>query len=78
MIIKIDFDYKKFGFSQIEKDIQRLEKIELFKNLNLDKINKFILNEDYNALFIELKEKINRDNIKWVEFSKSKMEVETW
>ena len=76
--MKIIIDFKK-GIGQVEKDIQRLEKMELFfQKPNNEIINNLIWENEYQQAFLLIKAKMIPNNIKWSELNNGKMELELW
>lgn len=76
--MKIIIDFKK-GIGQVEKDIQRMEKMELFfQKLNMEIVNNLIWDKEYQQAFLLIKAKMIPNNIKWSELNSGKMELELW
>lgn len=76
--MKIIIDFKK-GIGQVEKDINKMEKMELFfQKPNYEIINNLIKEKEYQQTFLLIKAKMIPNNIKWSELNNGKMEVELW
>ena len=76
--MKIIIDFKK-GIGQVEKDIQRLEKMELFfQKPNNETINNLIWDNEYQQAFLLIKAKMIPNNIKLSKLENGKMELELW
>ena len=76
--MKIIIDFKK-GIGQVEKDIQRMEKMELFfQKPNHEIINNLIWDNEYQQAFLLIKAKMIPNNIKLSKLENGKMELELW
>ena len=76
--MKIIIDFKK-GIGQFEKDMQKMEKMELFfQKPNYEIINNLIWENEYQQAFLLIKAKMIPNNIKLSKLENWKMELELW